>query len=153
VKRPPTDFELLRAIYERHKSDYEARAAAGGLGRIFVPLDIPAIATDLGTDENMVFGRLYHHLEEIHGQKRDPTNPHPRKTFFTPRIGPDDAVLVNAINFPLMEAVLASHWQERDRDRRTFWISVVSIGIAITSLVLSGLLATGVIAWSKIRAR
>lgn len=143
MKRPPTDFELLRAIHERHKADYEARVAAGGLGRIFVPLDIPAIAKDLGSEENMVFGRLYHHLEEIHGQKRDPTNPHPRKTFFTPRIGPDDALLINAVNFPLMEAVLASLWQERDRDRRTLWISVISIGIAVASLVLSVLVASG----------
>lgn len=145
MKRPPTDFELLRAIYERHKDDYEARVAAGGLGRIFVPLDIPAIAKDLGSEENMVFGRLYHHLEAIHGQKRDPTNPHPRKTFFTPRIGPDDALLINAVNFPLMEAVLASLWQERDRDRRTFWISVISIGIAVVSLLLSVLVASGAI--------
>jgi hypothetical protein len=49
VKRPPTDFELLRAIYERHKGDYEARAAAGGAGRIFVPIDIAAVAKDLGS--------------------------------------------------------------------------------------------------------
>jgi hypothetical protein len=83
VTRPPTDFELLRAIYERHKGDYEARAAAGGTGRIFVPIDIP------------------------------------------------------------VEAVLASLWQERDRDRRTLWISVISIGIAVASLVLSVLAITG----------
>jgi hypothetical protein len=142
VKRPPTDFELLRAIYERHKGDYEARAAAGGAGRIFVPIDIPAVAKDLGVDEN-VFGRLYHHLEEIHGQKRDPNNRAPRKAFFHPRVGSEPNVMVNAVNFPLMEAVLASLWQERDRDRRTFWISVISIGIAVASLVLSVLAVTG----------
>jgi hypothetical protein len=143
VTRPPTDFELLRAIYERHKGDYEARAAAGGAGRIFVPIDIPAVAKDLGVDENSVFGRLYHHLDEIHGQKHDPNDRAPRKAFFHPRVGPDSAGIVNAVNFPLMEAVLASLWQERDRDRRTFWISVISIGIAVASLVLSVLAITG----------
>jgi integrase len=59
VKRPPTDFELQRVIYERHMDDYEARVAAGSLGRIFVPLDNPAIAHDLDSEENMIFGRLY----------------------------------------------------------------------------------------------
>jgi hypothetical protein len=86
---------------------------------------------------------LHHHLEEIHGQKRDLNNPAPRKASFHPRVGSEPAVIVNAVNFPLMEAVLASLWQERDRDRRTFWISVISIGIAIASLVLSVLAVTG----------
>jgi hypothetical protein len=145
LKRPPTDFELLRAIYERHKSDYDARVASGGLGRIFVPVDIPAVANDLDSEENMVFGRLYHHLEEIHGQSRTAENWVPRKTFFTPTIGSDENELVNAINFPLMEAVLAGLWLERRRDLRTFWTSIVSLGIAIASLVLSVLVATGAI--------
>jgi hypothetical protein len=43
----------------------------------------------------------------------------------------------NCINFPLMEAVLAGLWQQRRRDLWTFWISVVSMGIAIGSLVVA----------------
>jgi hypothetical protein len=41
------------------------------------------------------------------------------------------------VNFPLLEAVLAGLWQQRDRDVRTFWIAVVSIIVAVASLAVS----------------
>jgi hypothetical protein len=52
--KPPTDFQLLRAIYERHRDEYLASVQT----RVDVPIDIPAIAQDLGVDAKMVFGRL-----------------------------------------------------------------------------------------------
>ena len=45
VKRPPTDFELLKAIYKHHHDDYLVRA--NETGPVDVPLDIPAIAQQL----------------------------------------------------------------------------------------------------------
>ena len=43
----------------------------------------------------------------------------------------------NCINFPLLEAVLAGLWQQRRRDLWTLWIALVSVGIAIGSLVVA----------------
>lgn len=80
MKRPPTDFELLKAIHERHLVDFKR------LNQTFIPIDIPAIADDLGVETNSVFGRLYFHLEEIYG--RAPT-PLTKKSFFAPRVGED----------------------------------------------------------------
>jgi hypothetical protein len=143
VKRPPTDFELLRAIRDRHYDDYLEGRVEGRAGRhtdIFVPVDIPAVAAELGTQAHSVFGRLYYHLEELYGQEPDTQGE--RKAFFTPRLGPDPQDR-DCVNFPLLEAVLAGLWEQRDRDRRTFWTSAISLGIAITSLVVSVLVATG----------
>jgi hypothetical protein len=58
VKRlPPTDFELLRAIYERHRGEFLHRPDSRAT-KIFVPLDVPEIARKLGVDPNSVVGRL-----------------------------------------------------------------------------------------------
>jgi len=130
AKRPPTDFELLKAIYEHHHDDYLARA--NETGPVYVPLDIPEIARQLQSDDHTVFGRLYYHLEP---QYAEPSREDggPRKRFFVSRLGE----MVNCLNFPLMEAVLAGLWEARDRERRTLWISAASIGISVAALIVS----------------
>ena len=133
TKRPPTDFELLRAIYRRHRDEYEnfvQGAPAARKAKIAVPIDIPAIAKELDVDANSVWGRLYYHLDPLYEQRSENG---PRKAFFMPAIEADG----DCINFPLLEAVLAGLWQQRRRDLWTLWIAIVSIGIAIGSLIVA----------------
>jgi hypothetical protein len=61
--------------------------------------------------------------------------------YFTPVAGQD----INCVNFPLLEAVLAALWQQRDRDQRTYWTSIFSLVISAIAVVISVLVATGVI--------
>lgn len=63
MKRPPTDFELLKAIYERHREDFESSPRIQQKLGVLIPIDIPAIAESLGVNADTVFGRLYHHLD------------------------------------------------------------------------------------------
>ena len=141
MRRPPTDFELLRAIWTRHRDEYENYDELGDrLTKVFVPIDMPAVADELSVDVNSVFGRLYYHLDPLYAEPADAATNRPRKSFFTPRLGPDvagEAAEANCINFPFLEAVLAGLWQQRNRDRWTLWIAVVSLGIAIGSLVVA----------------
>jgi hypothetical protein len=131
VRRPPTDFQLLRAVYERHLPDYTNFVDDEGREKkIAVPIDIPAIAAELDSDADTVFGRLYYHLDPQYEQINADGS---RKHLFMKKAG--DAA--NCINFPLLEAVLAGAWQERRRDLWTFWTAAASIGIAIGSLVVS----------------
>lgn len=135
-ERPPTDFELLRAIWERHRDEYEGYVDGAVNSRetkILVPIDIPAIADEFGVDVHSVFGRLYYHLDRLYGEDEDAAKGRPRKSFFALKAG----TAANCINFPLLEAVLAGLWQSRDRDRRTFWVAVLSLGIAIGSLLVA----------------
>lgn len=131
MNRPPTDYELLRDIYERHGSDFRASASERD-SKILVPIDIPAIAERFDVDENSVFGRLYYHLDRVYGEP-EPTDGSPRKVFFTPVAGSD----VNCVNFPHLEAVLASLWQQRRRDSIALWAAVFSLGIAFAALLVS----------------
>ena len=135
MKRPPTDFELLRAIYERHRKDYE-RGRDDRASDVMVPLDVPGIADELGVNAHSVFGRLYYHLQPKYGEET-PKDGRPRKAFFVQVVGSDR----NAVNFPLLEAVLAGLRQQRRRDLWALATALVSIGIALAALVVSSLSA------------
>jgi hypothetical protein len=133
VKRPPTDFRLLRAIYERHRDEFGAYVedAPSRETKVMVPIDIPAIANEFRVDPDSVFGRLYFHLDPTYAQEPDSRGV--RKPFFVLVAGGDK----NCVNFPLLEAVLAGLWQQHDRDRWTLWLALLSLVIAIGSLVVS----------------
>ena len=132
AERPPTDFELLKTIYERHRAEYGQITEGGRKAEVLVPLDIPAIAETLGVDAGSVFGRLYYHLDPKYGHEPDPKTG-VRKVFFTPVAGDD----VNCVNFPLLEAVLAGLWQQRRRDLWVTYTALVSLAIALASLIVS----------------
>ena len=104
------------------EDDPESRIA-----KIAVPIDVPAIASELGVDVDSVFGRLYFHLEPLYGENEDGSG----RAFFMPVAGRDR----NCINFPLLEAVLAGLWQQRRRDLWTRWIAVGSV-VAIVALTV-----------------
>ena len=129
--RPPTDFELLREIRKRHLDDFNVRATGEGQ-KILIPIDMPAIAERFDVDVNSVFGRLYYHLDREYGEPK-PVGGGPRKVFFTPVAGEE----VNCVNFPLLEAVLASLWEQRRRDSVALWTALLSIGIALAALLVS----------------
>lgn len=100
--------------------------------KVFVPIDLPRIATDLGVDVDSVFGRLYFHLEPKYGEQKSQSGD-PRKAFFTPVLGGDQ----NCVNFPLLEAVLASLWQQQRRDQLAIATAVVSFAFALGALIVS----------------
>jgi hypothetical protein len=124
--RPPTDFEFLLAIYERHKDDFigsmDEREAA-----IAVPLDVPAIADDLDVHPHIVVGRLYHHLNPKFVASAE------GKFLFALKAGE----MVNVVNWPVLQAVLAGLWEQRGRDRLALNTAIVSLTIAIVSLAVS----------------
>jgi hypothetical protein len=131
--RPPTDFEILKEIYERHREEfprYTKEDAGGRSSKVMVPIDIPAIAKRLGVDVDMIFGRLYYHLDPKYGEPA--YQGRPRKALFTPAAGTDE----NCVNLPL-EAVLAGLWQERRRDLWALGTAALSLGIALASLLIS----------------
>jgi hypothetical protein len=95
-----------------------------------VPIDIVAVAERFAIDADIIFGRLYYHLDPKY---RSPSDE--RKVFFTPVAGDDG----NCVNFPLLEAVLAGLWQQRRRDLFPVVTAVFSLAIALASLFISWL--------------
>ncbi|MCS2609287.1 hypothetical protein [Halomonas dongshanensis] len=121
----PTDLEILNTIYRMYYSDFSAfeRGDGSRASKIYVPIDCKEIAGRLKVDPDIVFGRLYYHLEKRYGYKKDDgSNVH----FFAFKVGSDS----KCVNFPLMTSVLAGLRQEK----RKFWIGTA---IAVLALIVS----------------
>ncbi len=132
MKKLPTDLQILNKIYELY---YDVFAQFPDIKKnrkekIYVPIDIKEIADDLQVDGDIVFGRLYYHLNGKYWYKQ--TNGS-RVSFFELKIGEDK----HCINFPFMASVLA---ELRDRARKhniATWIAFGSLVISIIAIIIS----------------
>ncbi|GAA0220919.1 hypothetical protein [Marinomonas primoryensis] len=123
--RIPTDLEILNTIYRIYHSDFVAFERGDGSrdSKIYVPIDCKKVAGELKVDSDIVFGRLYYHLEKQYGYKQDNgSNVH----FFAFKVGNDS----KCVNFPLMTSILAGLRQEKKK----FWIGTA---VAVLALIVS----------------
>jgi len=132
MKRAPTDHDLLNAIYERYYDEFAAydEQAATRSSKIYVPIDIDVIAGELKVDSDIVFGRLYYHLENRYGYKDDDGS---MVHFFAMRVGGDR----HCINFPYLSSVLAGLRDENRKYRLATGIAIISLFLSTISLGLS----------------
>lgn len=129
----PTDLAILEEIYKDYYSSYSSFQKGGSdrESKIYVPIVCGDIARKLNVDADIVFGRLYYHLEQKYGYKQsDGVNVH----FFALRIGEND---VHCVNFPLMASVLAGLQHERDKYKMTTALSVVALAVSVISILIS----------------
>ena len=124
MSRLPTDREVLKCIFEMYESDYPGeKVGAKGVNDPFVPVDLMAVAARLDTKPELLFGRLYYHLDAKHRYKQD-------------NGAEVNLFLLNvenkghSVHFPYLSAILAGHDQEY---RKHFW----SIAFSVLALVLS----------------
>ena len=134
MARPiPTDETLLDTIYRRYlnafsewSEDNKTRVA-----KIWVPIDIDALGKKFRCDPDLIFGRLYYHMNEKYGSK---TGDGQEVNFFNMRLANDRHV----VNFPLLTSVLADLQDNRKRfiistrlAALSLVVSAISIGIAV----------------------
>jgi hypothetical protein len=135
MARLPTDREILRSIYDRYYHDFvsfERDPTTRGT-KIYVPIDIPAIAQTLGLEPEIVFGRLHYHLQPKYGRVDGDV----RAPFFEvsfPGANPERPER-HVINFPLLESVLAELEYEHRKFRLPVAISMLSAAIAVLALL------------------
>lgn len=121
----PTDRNILKCIFEMYEPAYPGKAAEGARGKNdpYMPITVPEVAARLGCSAEMLFGRLYYHLDAKHRYIQDNGA---QVHLFSLKVGDQ----MHCVNFPYLAAVLA----ERDADhKRQLW----SLGVSITALVLS----------------
>jgi hypothetical protein len=125
MKTLPTDREILKCIFEMYEPSYPGIAPGENRGKNdpYMPIDLRAVAAKLDSKPEMLFGRLYYHLDAKFRYTQD--NGAHVHLFQLP--GTSDR---HSVNFPNLAAVLA----EKDLEhRRQLW----SLVAAFIALVLS----------------
>jgi hypothetical protein len=131
----PTDLKILDAIYRRYYAEFAKYSNGDGSrgSKTYVPIDIKQIAHDLKIDGDIVFGRLYFHLEHKYGYKQHDGT---RVPFFAPGLGHE----VNCVNFPFMASVLADLQDQSRKHNVAIWIAGGSLVVSVVSIVIAILL-------------
>lgn len=121
----PTDREILRRIFEMYAPSYPGTQPGEIRGKNdpYLPIKINEVATRFGCSPEMLFGRLYYHLDAKFSYTKDGNV---KVHLFALNVGAE----VHCVNFPFLAAVLAEKDEEH---KRQLW----SLGVAITALVLS----------------
>lgn len=131
-KRPPTDLEILEEIYKSYYSAFISfsREKPNRSAKVLVPIDIKSIAKHFSVDPDIIFGRLYYHLEPKYGFVQPSGSKVP---FFAIQAGSDK----DTVQFPLLAAVIASLREKRNKHIVSTWVSIAAIVISIVSLIVS----------------
>jgi hypothetical protein len=125
-----TDRILLKKIYDTYYQefcDYE-KAPESRDTKILVPIDCKVIAKHLKLDPNLVFGRLYYHLDKKYGYKREDGS---HVSLFSLQSGSDR----HTVNFPLLAAVLAELEQSYYRFTLPLFISAFALFISVAAYI------------------
>jgi hypothetical protein len=132
VARIPTDIKILRLIYDRYYDTFRAYSSEkkDRCSKTYVPIDIGETAKSLDVDADIVFGRLYYHLNEKFSYKRDDGS---KVEFFALRVGNEH----HCVNFPYLASVLADLQDQSRKYVTTTLIASLSLVIAIASILIS----------------
>ena len=135
MSKLPTDRQVLRCIYSIYKSSYPGAKPTQTRGENdpYVPIDVRTVASRLNTQPELLFGRLYYHLDAKHR--------------YTQQGGASVHLFLldvqgkgHSVHFPYLAAILAGHEQEH---RKLFWSMVFSVSallVSVASLAVSLLL-------------
>ena len=121
----PTDRKILRCIFKMYESFYPGKEPGETRGKNdpYLPIKVHEVATRLGCSPEMLFGRLYYHLDAKYRYTQDNDA---QVNLFSLKVGSE----MHCVNFPYLAAVLAEKDEEH---KRQLW----SLGVAIAALVLS----------------
>lgn len=126
MSAPPTDRKILECIYQMYESSYPGRKSAEVRGENdpYLPIQVPEVAARIGCAPEMLFGRLYYHLDDKYRYEQDSGA---KVHLFSIHVGSKR----HCVNFPYLAAVLA----EKDEEHaRQLWSTVLSIAALILSI-------------------
>lgn len=125
-KTIPTDQQVLQIIYSLYLNEFlsfnEKHKTRDN--KVYVPIDISKVASSLHTDPEMIFGRLYYHLNKKYSYDNTP--------LFEIKIGNDRHV----IQFPLMESILSELLRDNKRYKTSIYLSIGALILSIVSIVI-----------------
>ena len=132
MKKLPTDRRILKIIYKKYAKTFEQYSVdnKSRSAKMYVPIDIESIAKRFKTDPDMIFGRLYYHLDKKYGYKQENGS---EVHLFTLMAGADK----HCVPFPYLAAVLVSMESENKKFLITIVLSVAAITISLMTSLYS----------------
>jgi hypothetical protein len=116
-----TDREILEGIYSEYASAFSKVSLADDRdsSKIYVPIDVRAIARRLDNDAHVLFGRLYYHLDHKFRYKQDNGA---LVHLFAFKVGDER----HCINYPYLAAILSEYREQHSSSRKSFLLAVVT---------------------------
>ncbi|WP_223670229.1 hypothetical protein [Kangiella shandongensis] len=73
MNKPPTDLKVLKTIYKNYYDEFikYEKSKSSRSSWNYIPIDIDSLATELKTDPDLLFGRLYYYLDKKHRYEQD----------------------------------------------------------------------------------
>ncbi len=132
IKNVPNDLKILSTIYIRYYDTFKSFSVENKTRetKIYVPIDLMAIAKELDIDVDIIYGRLYYYLNNKYSYKQSDGS---RVDLFALLVGKD----TSAINFPYLASILAELQDKEFKYRMTTIVAILALVIAIASLLLS----------------
>jgi hypothetical protein len=127
-----TDRYVLQCIFDMYGSSYPGAKTASGSRENdpYVSIDIAAIARKLDCNPELLFGRLYYHLDRKYRYKQEDGA---LVALFHIQVGDKR----HAVQFPYLASILAGLNQEFRRQWVPLGVSLFSLGVSLTSLIVS----------------
>lgn len=131
----PTDRYVLQCIYDMYRDPYPGPKTESGRGANdpYVSIDVYAVAEKLQCSPELLFDRLYYHLDKKHRYKQDGGT---LVQLFQLKVGEK----MHAVNFPYLASVLAGENRDYFRFILPSGLSGLALVVSISSLVIGLLL-------------
>ncbi|MBA3756513.1 MAG: hypothetical protein H0X02_09905 [Nitrosomonas sp.] len=129
MSKLPTDREVLKCIFEMYEAAYPGETnGEKGINDPYVPVDLWVIAAKLNTKPELLFGRLYYHLDAKHRYKQGSGA---WVSLFLLNIENKG----HSVHFPYLSAILAGHDQEYRKQFWTMAFSILALVLSVMSLI------------------
>ena len=129
LRNAPTDLELLEEIYRRY---YETFANYSNPRperdcKVYVPIDVESLAEHFGVDGDIIFGRLYYHMNP----KFSVSTGNAEARFFRFLNG-ENTPGRHRVQFPMLASAVATMRESRNQ---FLWATGLAIGSLAFSVV------------------
>ncbi|RDE50171.1 MAG: hypothetical protein DVS81_12455 [Candidatus Accumulibacter meliphilus] len=125
-----TDRQILRCIYEMYESSYPGKDSGEVRGKNdpYLPIKVSDVASRLGCTAEMLFGRLYYHLDAKYRYKQESDA---QVHLFSIAVGSER----HCVNFPYLAAVLAEKDEEHRRQLWSLRLSIAALVLSVASII------------------
>jgi len=122
----PSEREVLRCVAKMYESSIPA---SGGDVDPYLPMNVTAVAEQLGCKPATLFGYLFYHLDRKHHYE---AAPHTYVHLFVDKVGERR----HCVNYPYLVGILAAQDAEHTRSQWAISLSMAAFVLSLAAIVV-----------------